>query len=146
MEGTKVVESAVRGVVAAMAMTGMRRMTKAAGLVREAPPDELARHGTGTAGLLRRVPSDLRDEAVELAHWTVGGVGGAGFGALVAPRARGIWVGPAYGLAIWAAFEVAAVPLLGLARSRRRPPAERAAVAADHVLYGLILAHRTRAR
>ena len=145
MSGTAV-EGAARGVVAAMAMTGMRRMAKAVGLVSEAPPDELARHGAGTAWLMRRVPPAQREQALELAHWSFGGAAGAVFGALVAPRTRRPAVGPAYGLAIWALFEVAAVPLLGLERSRRRPLPERAAISADHVLYGLILAHRSPPR
>jgi hypothetical protein len=141
-----VMASGARGVVAAMAMTGLRRMTKAVGLVAEAPPDELARRGTGTAGLMARVPASFRDPALELAHWTVGGVGGAVFGAVVAPRTRHVAVGPVYGLAIWAAFEAVAVPLLGLEESRARPLRERAAIAADHVLYGLIVAPRTPPR
>jgi hypothetical protein len=36
-------------------------------------------------------------------------------------------------------FEVGICPLLGLRRTKRVPVAERAALAADHVLYGVVL-------
>ncbi len=127
-----------RGVIAAMAMSGMRRMTTGLGLVEEEPPQQIAREGV--PGLLARVPPHLRGEAIELAHWAYGGVGGAAFGVLPAALRRQSWAGPAYGLATWLFFEAVVAPLLSLRRTHESRPAERAALAADHVLYGLIVA------
>lgn len=130
-----------RGVVADMAMSGMRRMTTGLGLVEEEPPEQIA--GEGVPGLAR-VPPDLRAEAIELAHWTYGGVGGVAFGAFPAAVRRKSWAGPpAYGLATWLFFETALAPLLGLRRTRESRHLERAAIAADHVLYGHVVAGRT---
>jgi hypothetical protein len=91
-------------------------------------------------GLLARVPPDLREEAIELAHWMYGGVGGAVFGVLPAAVRRHAWMGPAYGLATWILFETAVAPLFGLRRTHESRPLERAALAADHVLYGFVVA------
>jgi hypothetical protein len=48
-----------RGVVGAMAMTGVRVFVLHAGLVREDPPSRLARKGA--RGLLRKVPRRPRE-------------------------------------------------------------------------------------
>lgn len=126
----------LRGVVAAMAMTGMRSLTKELGIVRLAPPEELGHHGAG-APLLRRVAPAHRGTAVELAHWGYGGLGAAAF-SFAPPRAhRSKTAGVAYGLALWALFEAVIAPFAGA--DRERPVAERVALAADHVLYGLVL-------
>ena len=132
--------AAARGVVAAMAMSGMRRMTTGLGLVEEEPPKQIAREGVPR--LLALVPPGLREEAIELAHWTYGGAGGAVFGVLPAAIRRQAWAGPAYGLATWLFFETAVAPLLGLRRTHEARPLERAAIAADHMLYGVVVAGR----
>lgn len=131
---------AARGVVAAMAMTGFRRLSVGLGLLEETPPDVLAEQAPVLGPALQRVPQHLRGEAVELGHWLYGAVGGAAYGAFVRTRFRGRWVGPAYGLAIWAAFETGLVPLLGLDHATEREIVSRLLVAADHVLYGVIVA------
>lgn len=119
-----------------MAMTGVRSLTTQLGIVRLTPPDELGRHGAG-APLLQLVPPERRGAALELAHWAYGALGGAAF-ALLPHRARSSKaVGTAYGLALWALFEAAIAPVAGA--DRERPIEERAALAADHVLYGLVL-------
>jgi hypothetical protein len=126
----------LRGVVAAMAMTGMRSLTKGLGIVRLTPPEELGRHGAG-APLLRRVSPKRRGAALELAHWAYGGLGAAAY-SFAPPRAhRSKAVGAAYGLALWALFEAVIAPIAGA--DRERPVAERVALAADHVVYGLVL-------
>src|SRR5215212_6275609 len=51
------------------------------------------------------------------------------------------WIGPAYGVALWAGFEVVLGRLFELSQPRRKPY-ERLAVAADHALYGIIVAAR----
>lgn len=133
-----VLGTAARGAVAAMAMSGLRKLTTGLGLVRQTPPEEIAREGL--PGLIARVPVDRRAEAVELAHWAYGAAGGAAY-ALVAPsRGRPAWAGPLYGLVLWAVFERVVAPLLGLARAEERPATERLAIAADHVLYGAVVA------
>ena len=136
-------QAATRGVVAAMAMTGMRRVTGGLGLVHEPPPEAIARQGFPT--LLARVPVENRGEAIEFAHWAYGGVGGAIFGSLPAALRRQVWAGPAYGLAVWMLFESVLAPLLGINPAPHRKIVERLAVAADHLLYGAILANRPRA-
>jgi hypothetical protein len=126
----------LRGVVAAMAMTGVRSLTTQLGIVRLTPPEELGRHGAG-APLLQRVPAERRGAALELAHWAYGGLGGAAF-ALAPRRASGSKMfGAAYGLALWALFEAVIAPVAGA--DRERPIQERAALAADHILFGLVL-------
>jgi hypothetical protein len=122
-----------------MAMSGVRALTTRLGLVRMTPPEEVGTHGA--APLLARVPPAHRGAALELTHWTYGALGGGLFEALPA-RARGsMAAGTAYGLALWALFEAVIAPALG-SSSRERPTTERAALAADHALYGLLLATR----
>jgi hypothetical protein len=134
--------AAVRGVLAAMAMTGMRTVTTGLGLLRETPPEEVAVRGM--PGVLARVPVERRPAVVELSHWSYGAFGGAAFGALATSGRPRAWLGPAYGVGIWALFEVAIAPLLGLRTGGERGTAERVALVADHVLYGTLVAGRPR--
>ena len=128
-----VAHGALRGAIAAMAMTGMRTVTVSAGLVHQAPPQQLAGEAEGTDRALQ-----------ELAHWAFGAAGGAGYGALPrAWRARA-WTGPLYGLLIMASFEATA-PLIGLSHHERAGVSDRVALAADHVVYGLVLSETRRA-
>jgi uncharacterized membrane protein YagU involved in acid resistance len=98
--------------------------------------------------LIRQAPRRHRRAIVELAHWGYGGAGGIGFALL--PRSmcsRRRWAGPIYGLLIWLGFELGLAPLLGLREARERRLVERAALAADHLLYGLVLSEiRARPR
>lgn len=126
-----VVRSALAGVVGAMAMTGVRRVTTGLGLVPKPPPEEI-------------LDDALRDEAIELAHWGFGAACGAAF-ALVPARARTHPAGgPVYGLSVWAGFELVVAPVLGLRKPTQRTARERTAIMADHVLYGLVLATAAR--
>lgn len=129
-----------RGTVAAMAMSGMRELTTALRLVDRPPPDEIAEEGV--PGLFAPVPQPYREGAIELAHWGYGAGMGIAYG--LAPQAlrRRAWFGPVFGLAIWGFFERVVAPVLGLRRAEQRPLRERAAVAADHLLYGVVVAHR----
>jgi hypothetical protein len=133
--------TAIRGVVAAMAMTGLRRITTGLGLLKETPPEEVAERGLPS--LFSQVPPRYREEAIELAHWTYGAAAGAAFAALPDGVRRRSWSGPAYGLGIWLAYEVAVAPLLGL-RVAERTASERAMVALDHVLYGAVVGAQPR--
>ena len=132
-------KGALRGAIGAMAMTGMRSFTKDVGLLRESPPESVAKQRRPT-GLLSHVPKQRRRAAVELVHWSVGIAGGAAFGALPDDLRRAPWFGPAYGVGILLSYDFGVAPLLGLKQSKRPKPAEQAALIADHLLYGFVLA------
>ena len=135
---TVMLQAGVWGAVAAMAMSGMRTLTNELGLVDETPPEAMAREGAG--GLLGQIPPGKRGAVVELSHWGFGAVGGVFFGVLPRWLRRRNWAGPAYGLLVWLGFEAGLAPALGLSKAKATRPVERAAFAADHVLYGLVLA------
>ena len=132
----------LRGAIAAMAMTGMRTFTVSIGIVEEPPPQAIVRQRARR--LLRRVPRKRRRAAVELAHWGYGALGGSAFALMPAPLRRAAWAGPAYGLVTWACFEALIAPALGLSQAKRLRPLERVALAADHLLYGLVLSEIRR--
>jgi hypothetical protein len=128
---------ALRGGVAAMAMTGMRIVTVDLGIVDQTPPEAIAKQRARR--LLRRVPRTRRRAAIELAHWGYGAAGGAAFAALPDDVRKRAWAGAIYGFAVWLGFELGLAPLLGLSQSKEARGAERLALAVDHVLYGLVL-------
>jgi hypothetical protein len=132
----------LRGVIAAMAMSGMRAGTQSLGLVKQAPPQAIFRQRA--RGLLRKVPRRRRRALEELTHWGYGAIGGVAFGALPDAVRRRAWAGPLYGLAVWLGFELGLAPLLGLKQARQVRPIERAALAGDHLLYGLVLSETRR--
>ena len=134
--------SAARGVVAAMAMSGMRRVTTGLGLLPATPPEEIA--WEGVPRLFMRIPPRFRGEALELAHWSYGAAAGAAFGLLPDPVRRNVWSGPLYGLATWALFEGLVAPAFGLRSSAERTAGERIALIADHTLYGLVVGARPK--
>lgn len=130
-------EGAVRGIAGAVAMSLMRAVTTRAGLVARTPPDAIAleRAPRLVAGLPRR----LRRPAIELGHLTYGGIAGAAYATLPEAVRRFRASGPAYGIATWLVYEGVVAPALGLSHARRPRRVERLALAADHVLYGLVL-------
>lgn len=138
----EVAHAGVRGAIAAMAMTGMRTLTSNLGLVEQSPPHAIIRQRTPS--LLRRVPRRRRRSAIELAHWVYGAVGGVGFALLPEPVRRGPWAGPIYGLTLWLGFEAGLAPALGLKQAGKWRPTERAVLAVDHILYGLVLSEIRR--
>jgi hypothetical protein len=129
--------AALRGAIAAMAMTGMRAFTVNAGWIDEAPPRAIFRQKA--RGLLRHVPRKRRRAAIEIFHWSYGAGGGAMFGMLPDGLRRQAWAGPVFGLAVWLGFELGVAPVLGLKQAKEMRPVERVALAADHLLYGLVL-------
>ena len=136
----EVLHAAARGIVGAMAMTGMRVVTTQLGLVEETPPQAIARQRSrGLRRLLRLAPRKQRRGLIEIAHWAFGAGGGAAFGALPRAVRRRPWAGPVYGLAVWLGFEMGIAPALGLSQAKRLRLVDRLALAADHLLYGLIL-------
>ena len=135
--GGRVAHAGLRGVIAAMAMTGARAFTVDMGIVEQTPPDAIAKQKA--RGLIRQVPRRRRRAAVELAHWGYGAGGGAVFGLLPDEVRRRPWAAPVYGFALWLAFELLVAPALGLSRAKRLQRREQLALAADHVLYGVVL-------
>jgi len=142
-----VLHGASRGVVGAMAMTGMRVITTELGLVEETPPQAIGRQpARGLRKLLRRAPRRQRKGLLEAAHWAFGAGAGAAFGALPHAVRRPRWAGPIYGLVVWVGFELGIAPALGLSQSRRLRPIDRVALAADHLLYGVVISEPRRPR
>ena len=142
IEPGKVLHAGLRGAIAAMAMTGMRAFTVDLGIVEQSPPEAIFKQRA--RGLIRQVPRRRRRSAIELAHWGYGAAGGAAFGMLPESMRRRAWAGPVYGLVVWLGFEVGIAPALGLTQARKLRLAERAALAADHLLYGLVLSETRR--
>lgn len=135
-----VLSGAVYGTVGAMAMTGMRVMTTELGLVEQTPPEAISRQrARGLRALLHRAPPKQRRGLLEAAHWAFGAGGGAVFGLLPPAARRTRWAGPVYGLVVWLGFEVGIAPILGLSQAKRVRLVDRLSLAADHLLYGLVL-------
>ena len=128
---------AMRGVIAAMAMTGMRSFATHAGLIREDPPTRLTRKKA--RGLLRLVPRRRRGAVVAVVHWTMGAVFGVVFALLPERIRRRAWSGPVYGVLVWLGFDSVVAPSLGLTGSDWPHARERAVFLCDHALFGLVL-------
>ena len=135
---TDIAHGAMRGTIGAMAMTGLRSFTVAAGLVEEPPPRAILRQKS--KGLFRVVPKRFRRAGEELFHWGFGAAGGAAFATFPETLRMKPWAAPVWGLGIWLGFELAAAPVLGLAQAKKPRPLDRVTLAADHLLYGLVLA------
>ena len=142
---SEMVHAAARGIVGAMAMSGMRELTVSLGLIDEPPPRAIARQKS--KGLFRATRRKKRHAAVELMHWGYGAGGGAVFGALPEDLRRRAWFGPAYGLVLWLGFELVQAPLMGLKQAHQLRSVERVTLAVDHLLYGFVLSElRARPR
>jgi hypothetical protein len=140
-----VILSFFRGIVGAMAMTGLRMFATYAGFIREDPPARLARKQA--KGLLRSVPRRRRDAVIELVHWAVGGLIGAAYGLLPESLRQKAWSGVVLGFLVWLGFETTVSPALGLKQRRWPHGKERAVFIVDHLLFGLILSElRARPR
>ena len=141
----RLAHGALRGAVAAMAMSGMRTLTLRLGVLEQQPPDVAARQHP-VHDLLTKLPEPAQREAlVELLHWAYGAAGGAAFASLPSWVRLRAGAGPAYGLGLWAGFEALLAPMFGLSENQRRSVVERAALISDHLLYGVVLGElRTR--
>ena len=133
----EVIHAAGRGAVAAMAMTGMRAFTVNTGIVEQSPPKAILKQKA--RGVMLLVPRKKRRAVIEVFHWGYGAGGGAAFALLPDEMRRRRWAGPVYGLAIWLSFELGIAPVLGLSQAKKLRPMDRAGLAADHLLYGLVL-------
>jgi hypothetical protein len=143
---SRLAHGALRGAIAAMAMTGLREFTRRAGLLREPPPETITRRLL--PGPFRRAERGRNRTRAELLHWSYGATGGAAFAALPEEIRKRPYAGPAYGLGFWLGFEIVIAPLLGLHQAEgERRGRDRLALIADHLLYGLVLSEiRARPR
>jgi hypothetical protein len=123
-------------------MTGVRQFTVDVGLVDQTPPEAILKQRA--RGLLRRIPRKRRRAAIELMHWAYGAGGGATFALLPEGVRRQPWAGAVYGLVVWLGFELGIAPLLGLSQAKQPRAVERAALAADHLLYGFVMSETRR--
>jgi uncharacterized membrane protein YagU involved in acid resistance len=124
----EVIHAKLRGVIGAMAMTGVRVFAVHAGFIREDPPARLARKRRG------RRPRWV----VELVHWSIGGLLGIVYALLPEQVRRRAWSGPIFGLLAWLGFDAVITPALGLERNWPKGR-ERAVFVADHLLFGFVL-------
>lgn len=118
----------------------MRALTTRLGLLGATPPEVLVDRAPAA---VRRLQGDRLDALLVLLHWGYGSAGGAVFGALPARVRMTPWAGPAFGALLWLGFEAAIVPLLGF-RMAHRSRTDQLALAADHLLYGLVLSELRR--
>ena len=125
----EIIHAKLRGVIGAMAMTGMRVFAVHAGLIREDPPSRLVRKRKGRQSRW----------VVELVHWGMGGLFGIVFGLLPESLRRRAWSGPVYGVLVWLGFETFVAPLFGLKQRGWPKGRERAVFIADHLLFGFVL-------
>jgi hypothetical protein len=135
-----VVRAGARGLVAAMAMTGIRTVTAAVGPHEKSPPEAIVDEHAPRP--VQELPSRHREALTELAHWGYGAAGGVAFGMLPRRIRTHISAGPLYGLALWLTFEVGIAPALGVEHARQRQALWRTVIAFDHVLYGVMVAGR----
>ena len=126
---SEIIHAKLRGVIGAMAMTGVRVFAQHAGLIREDPPSRLVRKRSGGQGRWK----------VELVHWGMGGVAGIVYALLPDRIRQRAWSGPLYGLLVWLGFDAVVAPALGLTARDWPKGRERAVFVADHLLYGFVL-------
>lgn len=129
-----------RGLVAAMAMTGLRRVTQNLGLLEESPPEAIVEQHAPEP--IHRLMDEHRAAVTELAHWAYGMGGGVAYSVLPDRIRAHPLTGPAYGLAVWLSFELGIAPLLGMPHARNQRPVSRLVLALDHVLYGVVVSAR----
>lgn len=135
---TAVLRAAGRGLVGAMAMSGMRQVSTHIGWLPETPPEEIVRDQAPR--IMRMLSKDREQVVFELAHWAYGTAAGAAFGLLPDRMRRSRAAGPVYGLATWLSFELGIAPLLGIHLAEGRTVRSRVALVSDHLLYGIVVA------
>jgi len=138
-----VAHAGLRGAVGAMAMSGMRHFTKSAGLLKETPPEAIAKQRRPTR-FVRVVPKSRRAAFVELFHWGMGVAGGVAFGLLPDGVRNRPWAGPAHGILVLLPYEFVVSPALGLGHWKRRDASEHVSLVVDHLLYGFVLSQFRR--
>lgn len=131
-----VARAGARGLVGAMAMTGVRTVTAAVGPHEQSPPEAIVDQ---RLPVLRRVPERHQRAFTELLHWTYGTMTGAAYGMLPRRVRAHPASGPVYGLVAWLGFEIGMAPALGVRHVHEHGVAWRAGMVLDHLLYGVIV-------
>ena len=139
-----VATGALRGVAAAMCMTGLRAFTTRVGLLERTPPEAIVEDEAPR--LVRNLSRDHAEAVEVLLHWFYGAFGGAVYGSLPSGWRRAPWSGPLYGAMLWVLFDAVLAPLLGVAVHHRRPVLDRISLVADHLLYGTVLSRLANRR
>ncbi len=129
--------AALRGIIAAMSMTGMRTFAGESGVLSQTPPQLVI--GEGAPRMIAAVPAHRRRAVVELLHWSYGASGGIAYRTLPARFRRSASSGPVFGMVLWLVFRLLVAPALGLRSERERSTGETTALILDHLLYGLVL-------
>lgn len=137
-ESPELARAGARGLVAALAMSGLRTVTGSLGLMRRTPPEQVVE--LSAPRMMRKLPTGGRTALVEGAHCVYGVAGGVVYALLPERIRQQWWAGPCYGVAVWLVFEAAIAPVLGLRHPERRKLLARAALVADHALYGVVVA------
>ena len=126
----EVIHAKLRGVIGAMAMTGVRVFAVHAGPHPRGP--------AVAAGAQARRGARARWK-VELVHWAMGGALRDRLRAAARDIRRRAWSGPVYGLLVWLGFDAVVAPALGLTERDWPKGRERAVFVADHLLFGFVL-------
>jgi hypothetical protein len=143
MNGARIALGGFRGLIGAMSMTGARTLASEFGLLTKGtPPERVAEEGVPQ--VLRPVSREMRPATVDLLHLGYGSVGGAAYGMLPDGWRRRWYSGPLFGIVLWFGYFFGIAPLLGLRIERRREAREWAVLAADHLLYGLVVSRLGR--
>lgn len=129
---------AMRGVVGAMAMTGLRQLTTGVGLLERTPPQQII--SDQMPALVRPLSEDHEEAVLEVTHCGYGALTGAAFGLLPRRARASRLAGPAYGIVVWLGYELAIAPALGIEVAPRRTVMSRAMLVLDHVLFGVVVA------
>lgn len=133
-----VLRSFAAGAVAAASMSGLRNITTGLGLLDEVPPRQIL--AETAPALIRRLGEGREKAVAELAHWAYGAACGAVYGAGVRALGRsGPGLGAAYGLGTLTAYRIVIAPVLGIEPIDARSARARAALLADHLLFGVVL-------
>lgn len=128
-----------RGLVAAMAMSGLRTFTANTGLLGQSPPEAIVdEHGPEE---LQQLTPATRTAVTELVHWLYGAGGGLAFGLLPARVRAHPGTGPLYGVTVWVGFELGIGPMLNV-QGRAGGISGRLVLVLDHVMYGAVVAGR----
>lgn len=131
------VRTGTRGVIAAMAMSGLRQATTSLNLVQNSPPKSVMKKLA--PGLLQRLPGNQHPALLAVAHWGYGLGAGLAFGAFPRHLRHRLWMGPLYGMALLVVFHVGIAPALRIEQRLTDVP-EQFALVADHLLYGIVVA------
>ena len=131
--------ASARGLTAAMAMSGARRLTTNLGLMEQTPPEAMVERGAPQS--VKDLDPEKRAAVTELAHWAYGAGGGLVFGVLPRRVRSHPASGLVFGIAIWLGFELVIAPILG-AQNKQGRWLGRVMLMADHALYGVMVSGR----